>query len=599
MPEHSKEELEHAARIEALRQAKEEEDSPAKNAGKKIKKIKKQIEWDKNHEASMDELRYSSKPAIVLDDPNRRKEHILNMIKVFRARQEVFFRGRPVRIDSDEKGKFFEIANNMYVQIKANEIMNVCKTDQTGVAKPHSVEHNWASGILEFMNAETLDVVVKMVKAPTPYYVDGRMFIAREKGYHKESRLLVMEEAEDFPEVMDSPNEDDVLAALTTLWYPFKEFSFVDDDAKAALISALLTGVVRPMIKTAPGYAVSASEYGSGKSLMIKAIGALASGYIPGMTPFHRRKEEMDKNIVSLLKAGVEVIAFDNINGPFESDSLAMMITSPSFTSRLLGGNDIPTFPTNVLCLITGNQMTLSGDMPRRFPLIEIEKQRKTEFEISELDEYVVANRKELWNAALTILRAHNNMVIVGARGKVREMESFGEWSRIVLDCCDWLRELINETAGEEGLPNGLRLGNVRTIIERNREEDPEKVAIGELCETIYILTDGKPFISKDLLKVIAWVKSGIGDIPKMVSNQIKDKSDGEEIQSFIDAGNDLIMMVPKDMHDNQKSFGKWVATKKNRKVFGYILELKDKPQNVIRWIVRKVDPNADNDEEK
>ena len=67
--------------------------------------------------------------------------------------------------------------------------------------------------------------------------------------------------------------------------HPFNGFPFVDARARAALLSALLTAAVRPILPTAPAHGFDAPTVGSGKTLLARCIGRSSRGTIRGSYP--------------------------------------------------------------------------------------------------------------------------------------------------------------------------------------------------------------------------------------------------------------------------------------------------------------------------
>src|SRR4029077_15567636 len=115
-----------------------------------------------------------------------------------------------------------------------------------------------------------------------------------------------------------------------------------------------------------PLHANDAPHQGSGKSLLADCIALSVTGRNVASMPSSDNEEEMRKKITSVLAKGDLIISIDNINQPLKSDALAMVLTQPTYTDRLLGGNVLPELPTNVLFLATGNNLVFSGDMPTR-----------------------------------------------------------------------------------------------------------------------------------------------------------------------------------------------------------------------------------------
>ena len=245
--------------------------------------------------------------------------------------------------------------------------------------------------------------------------------------------------------IPEAPTIKEVTEALHMLWWPLRQFPYADELDEAVMLTALLTSVVRPILPTAPGFAFDAPIQASGKTLLIKVLAAL-SGAVPAMSPQpdSGNDEELRKRLLGALLGGSSVIVIDNIVGEFDSPSLATLVTSETYADRILGKSRSVTLPANALVLLSGNNLTLKGDLPRRFlkcridPKTETPHQRHFEFDPAHI---VTAYRHHLVDAALTILKAAFNRGGEPRIGKGR-MASFEVWDDLVRQAVCWLASL-------------------------------------------------------------------------------------------------------------------------------------------------------------
>jgi hypothetical protein len=224
---------------------------------------------------------------------------------------------------------------------------------------------------------------------------------------------------------------DTAKAAAQRLIEPFSEFPFTPDSAdsdsapftkyvsraigQAVVISAILTGLQRRMLRTAPAHAFDANLQGSGKTLLADCISIIVTGgEVPAVSAGDGDEKELAKLFTSILIAGDAVVLIDNIVRPLESPTFALLLTRTLFQGRILGLSKTAKVPTNCLFLLTGNNLEFLKDMPRRVLVarIEVEEEHpdmRAGFKIANLKQYCLDNREALVGDALTIVAAYAN----------------------------------------------------------------------------------------------------------------------------------------------------------------------------------------------
>ena len=220
--------------------------------------------------------------------------------------------------------------------------------------------------------------------------------------------------------------------------------------ARSVALAAILTGVVRRMLPTAPGFAFTSPVPGSGKGLLCDTIAYLAYGRQPS-TLTQSNEEETEKRISSALMRGDLVIVIDNITEPITGAKLLSVLTQPFASLRPLGTSTLVEHDTRALFLFNGNNLTIPGDLCRRVLVCgidpETEHPERRVFDFDPL-ERVKEDRGRYLAAALTILRAHFihrlEMEMRARFGEAIEavadpLGSYGDWSRWVRDALLWL----------------------------------------------------------------------------------------------------------------------------------------------------------------
>lgn len=258
--------------------------------------------------------------------------------------------------------------------------------------------------------------------------------------------------------VPNRPTRADAEAALSLLRGAFRTFCFADaetfDDAKlgvpvvdldqspgldeSSFLVALLTAVCRPSLDLAPGVLLRAaplSGSGAGKGLLARCISIVAFGRAPYAVTGGGRAEEAEKRIASELLQGSPTLLLDNFNDmAFRSDLLASVLTEQHARSRVLGESRMAALCSSSFVMMTGNGLSISEDLARRFVTIELDARMEDPearpFE-GDFKEEVTRRRAELLAACLAIWRWGRHTPDI-KRGKA--LGSFSRWCRWVRD---------------------------------------------------------------------------------------------------------------------------------------------------------------------
>jgi hypothetical protein len=172
-------------------------------------------------------------------------------------------------------------------------------------------------------------------------------------GYDEATALLYQPNAT-FPTIPEHPTKEDAKRALQKLTHLVSTFPFQGGTDRAVWLSAVLTGVIRRTLPTAPLHIFNAPVAGSDKGLLADMAATITQAM---------RLEETEKRLASLLLAGDPVILIDNITAPLRGDFLCSVLTQPFIRPRTLGKSEAHLLPTSVLLMATGNNATVAGDM--------------------------------------------------------------------------------------------------------------------------------------------------------------------------------------------------------------------------------------------
>lgn len=403
-----------------------------------------------------------------------------------------------------------------------------------------------------------------IVTAPT-LRMDGSILCT--PGYDAASKLLF--DVTDIPHAIpDEPTTAEATAALEYLWEPFKDFPFVGPLDRAVHLSALLTTAVRPVLGTCPAFAYDAPVQGSGKTLLALCVGMLATGDDVGVWPHThgRDDEEVRKRIFTALRSGTRAIIWDNVVGSFDSASMASALTSPTFTDRILGASASSSIPNRSVLILTGNNLSLRGELPRRVLVARIDPRTDKPF-ARHFDADPLAmcrdNRMNMVSAALTLIKAQLNRTdVTGQLGQGR-LASFEQWDA-------WVRQTVLYA-------NLLRpnfFGDVMEVIEANQSADPMQESLSMLLDA-WTRNFGSDYkTSSQVLEVINncndFGSGGVGDElrhavegllpPRLQIRTLTPSRLGQELRKYKDRivrGSRLV-----SYHDTAKNMQYWAVKK-------------------------------------
>jgi hypothetical protein len=216
------------------------------------------------------------------------------------------------------------------------------------------------------------------------------------------------------PTVPTTPTGEHVLAAVELLKDLTCDFPFTSEADRANFIALLLTPFVRPAIDgCVPLAIIDAPQAGTGKSLLAEVVALLGTGRKAALLAAPRDDDEMRKRLTAILRAGTTFVVFDNVEVPIEFPSLALALTAHVWQDRVLGMSDNVILPQRATWAVTGNNVTLRGDMPRRSYVIHLDAEqarpwlRNTDtFRHPDLLKGGADHRGELVAALLTLARA-------------------------------------------------------------------------------------------------------------------------------------------------------------------------------------------------
>lgn len=260
--------------------------------------------------------------------------------------------------------------------------------------------------------------------------------IVSTNGYDALTRQFVwIDEALVGMNVPSSPTDEDVSRAVGRLDDIFQDFAIRNAGDRASLFALVLTALLRPSVPTAPLFLVNGLQPGVGKGLLANVVTALVTGLRTPMTPWPGSETELQKILMSALSAGSTFFVLDEVS-ELSSSSLNSLLTTARMGGRKLGETHQLELPNRMLSMALGNNVIVPGDMARRVFPIRLEwpegsPETRSGFAHDDLVQYVLDHRRELVEAALTMIRAYFDRGCPVAEMPFR-FGSFEAWQRLV-----------------------------------------------------------------------------------------------------------------------------------------------------------------------
>lgn len=254
-------------------------------------------------------------------------------------------------------------------------------------------------------------------------------------GYDSASKLLYLPEPGlDVPDVPERPTPAQVAAAVALLDEMTGDFDFLTEHDRANYYGLLVTPLLRVLVP--PPYklgGIGAPQPGSGKTLLANILRIVHGGVFRSEMPGD--DTELGKQITAILTVTTgPVVHFDNVAGVLRSSKLAGLLTSRQWDDRPLGVTEWTSHVNDRLWIVTGNNLSLGGDLPRRALWVTIDPaipdpHLRTVFKIPNLEEWARQRRSALLHALLTLVRA---WVAQGMPTTPRGGDGYARWIEAV-----------------------------------------------------------------------------------------------------------------------------------------------------------------------
>ena len=402
---------------------------------------------------------------------------------------------------------------------------------------------------------------IKAVLSAPVILEDGRLI--NRPGYDEVSELYLamFGDVLSVPDIVDERMAAEALAVLMEK-EAFGGFCVATPADRGVLLAMILTAIQRYALPTAPALGSDAPARGTGKTYLARCIALLCTGKEPAISPTlngANADDEMRKRITTAVLEGQQVILQDNVTGRFDSPSLAGFLTSGVWNDRVLSKSESVTAETRILFLITGNNLDMAGDMPRRVLTCRIdagEENPHTRKFDRPADSYIKENRLKLVCAGLTLIRGYMQSEHYRTGGAALDSTaSFEVWDKLCRQPVCWVAQTFGK--GDYDDPGKKLAAAVAS--------DPEREQLGELLELLAVCMGDDWFSVGQLMAALLTAKGG------------------ELRQIFID--------IVRNPNPNKHSVGMVLKYRKDQIVRGLKLEVLENPKKGNQYrVVRAAD---------
>jgi hypothetical protein len=380
------------------------------------------------------------------------------------------------------------------------------------------------------------------------------------KLYYVPSRNLIV------PKIPENPTATEMQEAVNLINEVYINFPFDSPASRTNVIAATATCIYRPMFDgSVPLFLISKPQAGIGAGLITAALCMTTTGRDPAMFGAPKDEDEWAKVIFAAVKAGQQIIIFDNCDGVLYSANLARLITAKNIGGRILGRSENAVMPNNSMIFCNGNNVTLDGDLPRRSYLSRMETdadmpwERECNYLHSPLIPWVKANQGRIVAAYLTIAKS---WIAAGkpTDSSLPRLGGFEEWQTVIGG--------VLKNAGIEGF-----LGNRETVYRISDTGSQQWEAFTEALLSAF----PEDFIVADIAELV---------LPK---------KDAELTPQGSDLNNALPDIVDKDPRKFNKSLGHALIKKKDVKWHNGLVIIKPETpprHHAVVWKIAKWQKN-------
>lgn len=266
------------------------------------------------------------------------------------------------------------------------------------------------------------------------------------EGYDPETKCVLRPTVEHEP-VVAEPTREQASGALRALEALVCDFPFESPAHLSGWLALVLTLVARPALKQVPLFMIDAASSGSGKTLLVDLAAVIAAGTTATRSAWSANVDEQRKAVLATLRDGTALALIDNLpnGGNLGSHVLDNLLSSETYSDRLLGASAMLTLPARTVWAATGNNLSIAGDMQRRVVPVRLastvdDPSARVGFRLPRIIDSVFDMRGALLRDALTVLRGY---FAAGRPPMPPEWRPWGHpfdgWSDLIRGALAWL----------------------------------------------------------------------------------------------------------------------------------------------------------------
>jgi hypothetical protein len=307
------------------------------------------------------------------------------------------------------------------------------------------------------------------------------------EGYDQATHTLTIS-ATQYPEDMTFAAGLDVIKDL------FSEFEFADGERSRAVAVSALVGLYAALLvpegELRPAFTYTKNAEGAGATKCAECAIVTVLGYSPTGVKAGD-DDEMRKRISTTICEGRSVLLLDNVKGQLNSPALEAFVSTPTWSDRLLGANEMVTGPNNVTVFVTGNGLTVTPDWRRRSLFVElhlsVERAEDRIFKRPLSVPVLLSKRSEILAACWSFVK---NWDAKGRPHPNRSHSAFPAWAEVIggiVEATGFACPLDTATSAVVADEDGDNMRSLVAAMTLGKKYSPSDIA--ELCRENEIFT--------------------------------------------------------------------------------------------------------------